>query len=71
MVRSRVNYHRVGEGCVSKRVIFKGEGKVGIGVHRRGHKGECQGLDTMDGGTPKEGEIKSKRWNPGGGVEPS
>ena len=45
---------------MSKRVIFKGEGKVGIGVHRRGHKGECQGLDTMDGGTVHPRRVISK-----------
>ena len=51
---------------MSKRVIFKGEGKVGIGVHRRGHKGECRGLDAMDVGTPKEGDIKRVISNPKG-----
>ena len=42
---------------MSKRVIL-GEAKVGIGLQRRVHKGKCQGLDTIDGGTPKKSDIK-------------
>ena len=54
------------------------EAKVGMGVHRREHKEECKLEDKglSHWGIPKEGNIKSDdiktiRWNPGGGAKVS